>query len=120
MKKVFLAALLFISATAKAQSIYFEIEPYVINKVIVSGGTSYVSKSDTATAVSVAICGIGDSACINYYLYKSDRTMIESGIKSVPLQAISSLTDRPISMDAVNVFFAYWRIEAIEQLFNFR
>lgn len=117
MKYTFTIILTLIALLSKAQSMLFEIKPYVVNRNVITEDTTFMSRSDTSTMIGLTICGIGtDSACVNYTLYREDGSIFEQGVVNSSLQAVSIAVARPLNIDSVNVILRYWHIEAIRQI----
>lgn len=119
MKKLVIAiALLLAACSSFAQSMIFEIKPYVVNRVVITEDTTFLMRSDTSTQIGLTICGIGtDSACVDYTLYRPDGSIFERGVKNTTFQAVGIVIQRPLNLTNVNMVLAYWNIEAIRQIF---
>lgn len=117
MKYTLTLLLTLIAFVAKSQSMKFEIKPYVVNRTVITGDTTFISRSDTSTSIGLTICGIGtDSACVNYILYKQDGSVFEQGTKNTTFQAVGIVIQRPLDLALVNMVLRYWHIEAIRQI----
>lgn len=118
MKKLLFLAAMF-AASANAQSLKFEIKPYVISKKITTVDTTFISQSDTMKIISLSICGIGeDSACVSYGLYKGNEMFspFTSGAVNIGVQSLGVIISRPVNISNVNAVLKRWHIEATSQI----
>lgn len=119
MKKLKLLAAVcacYLSTNAQTvKQLSFEIDPYVVQKSVITGDTSFITTSDTCEIITFRVVYSDlDSAAIAYDLKRQDRSVYETGVKKIPIEALVLIATKPYNMAALNSMLAQWHIEAIK------
>lgn len=119
MKKLKLMAAMcacYLSANAQTiKELSFEIDPYIVQKSVITSDSSFITTSDTCEIISFHVTYSDlDSAVIAYDLKRKDRSTYETGVKKIPIEALTLIATKPINLTALNSLLTRWHIEAIK------
>lgn len=119
MKKLKLIAALcacYLSTNAQTiKELSFEIDPYIVQKSVTTGDSSFITSSDTCEIITFRVVYTDlDSASIAYDLKRQDRSIYETGVKKIPIEALMLIATKPLNMTALNGMLSRWHIEAVK------
>jgi len=70
--------------------------------------------TQTAISLRIRIKDSNETTCTIYYeLFRADGRIVETGVKTFPIEALAIIAQKPINKAALNVLLSEWNLEAV-------